>query len=209
MRKLMITAAVVASLAAVGACKKAGGDARSAADAANSAATSSNSVIAGAEDKTAQAVGAASASTLGATDGGFVTSAAISDMYEIQAAGIAAHRSKNPAVKKFAAQMAKDHAKTSGELKKALPASGVNASPPAELDERRKGLIDNLNKADPAAFDRTYMDQQVAAHDEAVTLFKGYADHGGNATLKPWAAATAPKIQMHLDMARQIQSSLK
>jgi putative membrane protein len=206
--KLLTAVAIVATLAAVSACKKAGDASKNAADATTSATTTSNAAVAGAEDKTAQAVGQTSAATV-ISDSGFVTAAAISDMYEVQAAKIAASRSKNPAVKKFAAEMIKAHTATTNELKKALPASGVNVTPPADLDERRKGLIENLNKAKPEDFDKTYVDQQVAAHDEAVTLFKGYADHGGNATLKPWAAATLPKIQGHLDMAKGMQGSMK
>lgn len=207
--KLMTAVAIVATLAAVSACKKAGDTTKTAADSANGAVTTSNAPVAAAEDKTAQAVGGASAATLGATDGGFVTAAAMSDMYEIQAAKIAQSRSKNPAVKKFAAEMIKAHTGTTNELKKALPASGVNVTPPADLDERRKGMLDNLNKAKPEDFDKTYVDQQVAAHDEAVTLFKSYSDRGSNATLKPWAAATLPKIQSHLDMAKGLQSGMK
>lgn len=210
MRKMMIAAALVSSLAAVSACKKAGGAASSAADTTNNAVTSSNSAVATTEDKTAQAVGAASASTIGSnTDGGFVTSAAISDMYELKAAKLVEQHSKNPAVKKFAAQMIKDHTKSSQALKSALPNSGVNTTPPTELDSRRSGMLDNLAKADAQNFDKTYMDQQVAAHDEAVTLFKGYSDHGGNATLKAFASKTVPVIQGHRDMARQIQATLK
>jgi putative membrane protein len=209
-RRLMTTVAIVAALASVSACKKAGDGAKSAGDKATDAVSTSNGVVAGAEDKTAQAVGQTSAATVGAmTDGGFVVSAAQSDMYEVQAAKIAEERSKNPAIKKFAAEMIKAHTGTTNELKKALPISGVNVSPPADLDDRRKGMLNNLSLAKAENFDKTYIDQQVAAHDEAETLFKGYADHGGNATLKPWAAATAPKVQGHLDMARQIQSTIK
>jgi putative membrane protein len=207
--KLMAAVAIVAALAAVSACKKAGDTSKSAADSATNATTTSNPAVTAAEDKTAQAVGQTSAATVGATDGGFVTSAAMSDMYEVQAATLAEGRTKNPAIKKFAAEMVKAHTMTTKELTKALPASGVNVTPPAGLDERHKGLIQNLDKAKPEDFDKTYIDQQVAAHDEAVTLFKSYADRGSNATLKPWAAATLPKIQGHLDMAKGLQKSMK
>ncbi|MFX8891312.1 DUF4142 domain-containing protein, partial [Acinetobacter baumannii] len=55
-------------------------------------------------------------------------------------------------------------------------------------------------------FDRTYMDQQVAAHGEAETLMKGFAEHGDNADLKAFAAKVAPAVQTHLDRARSLQS---
>jgi putative membrane protein len=142
------------------------------------------------------------------TTQGFVTAAATSDMYEIAAAKIALDRSSDPAVKKFAKRMIHDHSATTAAVKKIL-AGGVAATPPADLDERRKGLINDLKAARPADFDKTYIDQQVAAHAEALTLFKGFADHGDNAALKTFASDTAPKIQEHDDMAKAIQGGLK
>lgn len=173
-----------------------------AADQANSAATSSNNVVAGAEDATAAAIGSGAAAMDSRSAKGFVTAAAISDMYEVDAAKLAEQRSHDPAIKKFAAMMLKDHSATTKKLQSLLPGSGVNVAPPSDLDERRKGMLDNLRKASDADFDKRYMDQQVAAHTEALSLFKGYADHGDNAALKQFAAATAPKIREHLDNAK-------
>jgi putative membrane protein len=70
-------------------------------------------------------------------------------------------------------------------------------------------MINNLNAASPADFDKTYMDQQIAGHDEAQTLFKGFAAHGDNDQLKTFASSTAPKIQEHDAMAHQIKAGLK
>src|SRR5436309_3266555 len=63
-----------------------------------------------AQDATGAAVGTMSAATLGSHDtGAFVSNAAQSDMYEIQAAKIAETKSKNADVKAFAKMMEKDH----------------------------------------------------------------------------------------------------
>jgi putative membrane protein len=159
------------------------------------------------QDAAAGPVGLASASTLGSHDtGAFVTNAAISDMYEIQAGKLAQQKSQSAAVKKFAAQIVKDHTATSSQLKSAV-AKGVKAQIPTELDQRRKGMIDNLTASQGKDFDTRFAAQQTAAHQEAVTLFTGYAKNGDNAQLKTWAGQTAPKLQMHLDMAKQLTSS--
>jgi putative membrane protein len=200
--------AVAVSLLALGACNKGGKSPPAAADQANNAATTSSTPVAAAENATAGAVGNVSAATT-VTAGGFVTQAATSDMYEIQAAKLAEQKSTNPAVKKFAARMIKDHTASSDKLKALLAKGGINATLPTDLDERRKGMLDNLAKAKPADFDKMYVDQQVSAHDEAVTLLKGFVDHGDNADLKAFATSILPTVQEHQAMAKQLQASMK
>ena len=78
----------------------------------------SNEVSNTVQDATSAAVGTVSATTVGAnTTGGYVTGAANSDMYELAAAKMAAEKSQNADVKKFAAMLTTDHTKSSTELK--------------------------------------------------------------------------------------------
>jgi putative membrane protein len=90
-------------------------------------------------------------------------------------------------------------------MKPLITAAGQ--TPATSLDQRRQGLLDNLKTS--TNFDKDYIDQQVAAHDEALTLMKGYADNGDDAGLKGGAAKAVPKIQSHLDKAKAIQAKLK
>jgi putative membrane protein len=108
-------------------------------------------------------------------------------------------------VKKFAAEMIKAHTATSAGLKAALAKSGVDVTLPTQLDERHQGLVDNLKTTSAADFDKVYIDQQVAAHKEALDLMQTYGDHGGNVALKAAAVETAPKVKAHLDMAQKMQ----
>jgi putative membrane protein len=161
------------------------------------------------QDAAAGPVGLASAATLGSRDtGAFVTNAAMSDMFEIQASKLAEQKSQSSAVKTFAKQMIKDHTMTSSQLK-GMIGKGVKATIPTDLDQRRKGMIDNLTASQGKDFDTRYAAQQAAAHQEAVTLFTGYAKNGDNADLKAWAGKTAPKLQQHAGMAKQLASSVK
>ncbi len=200
-RTLYLTAACVAALS-LSACNK------PASTTAADAVTTANQPVNAAQDATGAAVGEASASTLGAHDtGAFVSNASQSDMYEMQAAKIAEARSKNTEVKAFAKMMIADHTAMMKAMAPLVTAAGN--TPAAELDQRRKGFVDNLNQATEANFDKAYIDQQVAAHEEALTLMKGYADKGDDAGLKGGAASAIPKIQMHLDKAKAIQAGLK
>ena len=160
-----------------------------------------------AQDAMAGPVGQVSAATVGAnTLQGYVMNAAMGDMYEIEAAKIAQQKSGNAEVKALAKMIQADHTAASNEMKPLVSAAGQ--TPPTALDQRRQGMIDNLNAAPADQFDKVYLTQQVAAHEEAVTLHRGYADNGDNAGLKGHAAKVLPKIQAHLDKAKALADKM-
>lgn len=133
-------------------------------------------------DAVGAAVGLAGAHTAGGRNTDmFVANAAISDRYEIEAAKLALDRSQDEATRTFARQMIDAHTATSHQLTSALRMNetGDVAEPPKQLDERRQGLIRHLREADDADFDGRYIDQQIAAHQEAAALLKTYAGSGG------------------------------
>jgi putative membrane protein len=211
-RNLILTTAAVAALSLTAACSKptnSGTDPNSASNqTANTGAMApAAATVDKAQDATAAAVGTVAAAM--PTDAqGFVTAMATSDMYEIQAAKIAQTRSTSPKVKAFAAKMIHDHSATTAELKAILAkGSATNVTPPTDLDQRRQGMIDNLKSADAGAFDKTYLDQQVAAHTEAESTLNNYGGKGDNDALKAFATKTAPKVQMHLDMAKGLDDA--
>ena len=162
------------------------------------------------QDAASAVVGPTSAVTLGRTTGGFVTNAAIGDMYEIEAGRLAATKAKNAGVKSFAAMLVKDHTAMSNELKSTLGTAnaGADITIPTAMDERRTGMIDNLKQAPADQFDKVFIAQQVAAHREAKELLQTYVDAGDNAPLKAHASKGLPKIQAHLTQAETIEKGL-
>jgi putative membrane protein len=159
------------------------------------------------QDATAATVGQVAAA-VPTTAQGFVDAAAMGDMYEIKAAQMAETRSKSKDIKAFAKMMIADHGKTTAGLKGFIAANPAYKAP-TDLDQRRTGLLDNLKSAQDKDFDHTYIDQQVAAHQEMLTLMKGFGEHGDNADLKTMATTTAPKVQEHLDKAKALQSGVE
>jgi len=200
MKTSMLFAAAAATALTLAACQRTDSQ-PSAADPGTS-----NEAVNSAQDATGAAVGAVSANTLGAisTDA-FVTNAAIGDMYEIEAGKIAQQKAKSADVKAFGKMMVTDHTAMSNELKPLATAAGQ--TPPTGMDERRKGMIDNLNAASAADFDNVYLSQQEAAHNEALDLMKGYSERGDDAGLKAAASKAVPKIQAHLDRVRQLKGA--
>jgi putative membrane protein len=164
---------------------------------------SNNEAVSATQDATAALVGTVSAEMTSTTKG-FATAAAVSDMYEVAAGKLAMQRAQSPAVKDFARQMVEAHTKTTEKLKGIIAGDKIDVAPPAHVDSRRQGMLDNLRGASAADFDHRYVVQQVAAHREADILFRGYAKDGDNAAIRSFAAETDPTIKMHLQMAQAL-----
>ena len=131
----------------------------------------------------------------------FVTEVSRSDLYEIESSKVALERG-DTGVKVFAQQMVDDHQKTSGELKELIDSGKVKASLATAMSEDQQEDLDELKKLQDAKFVEQYKDDQVDAHEDAVDLFKRYAEEGENADLKAWAAKTLPALEHHLQMAK-------
>lgn len=169
--------------------------------------TSSESLSA-VKDTTAGLVGQVSAQMTTTTQG-FVTAAATSDMYEVTAGKIALQRAQSPGVKEFAQQMVDAHTETTAKLKGIIAGNNIPVTPPAHVDNRRQGMLDDLRGAKAEDFDHRYIAQQIAAHKEADILMRGYAKDGDNAAIKDFAAATDKHVKMHLSLAQKLDASTK
>jgi putative membrane protein len=169
--------------------------------------TSSESMSA-VKDSTAGLVGQVSAEMTHTTKG-FVEAAATSDMYEVTAAKIAEQRAESPQVKEFAEKMVKAHTETTEKLKGIIADNNIAVTPPAHVDDRRQGMLDDLRGAKAQDFDHRYISQQIAAHKEADILMRGYAKDGDNQAIKDFANTTDKAVKMHLSMAENLEATTK
>ena len=152
---------------------------------------------------------------------------------EVASSRLAQQKSQNAQIKQFAEHMVRDHTKTTQELQQLIqqvPGSGAGAATPLPngresqgtaqsgqvtnaqggpqhegLDQQHTALLQQLQAASGAEFDRIYVRQQVAAHQQAVDLFGNYSRSGDNPLLKQWAAKTLPDLQEHLKLAQALQ----
>ena len=131
--------------------------------------------------------------------------AAIGDRYEVEAGMIARDRAQSAMVRDFANQMVTGHTETTRQLMAAVSAAGMPAPPQPQLTQRHLAMLAELRGVAAAQFDDRYMAQQVAAHQEALTLHRTFADRGDRPPLRDHAARTAPAVQMHLDMAQRMR----
>jgi putative membrane protein len=135
----------------------------------------------------------------------FATMAASSDMLEIRSSELALQKSQTAAVKEFAQMMINDHTTASKNLMAAAQQDGVTV--PADMLPKHASQVEALGSTAADAFDASYIDAQVAAHQEALALMTSYAESGDAAALKAHAQKTAPIIQMHYEHAQQLEKS--
>lgn len=200
-RNLILSSVALLALAACG-------EAEDATTKAESAATDvAADTTAAVENATAEATDLVTPAADTRTASGYATAAALGDMYEIESSRVAVEKAKSPEVKQYAQSMIDGHGKTTAELKAALTSAGLQVTLPAALDERRQKMVTELREKSPTEFDTAYLDQQTAAHREALDLHRTFADTGDNAPLKAFAAKTAPIVQQHIDMAKKLDKS--
>ena len=82
---------------------------------------------------------------------------------------------------------------------KAQPA--VTLAPALTPDQQAK--LDAL-KAAGADFDKTYAEQQVAAHEQALAALRDQAANGSAEPLKGFAGEVAPVVEHHLETAKTL-----
>ncbi len=130
----------------------------------------------------------------------FATKAASANELEIESSKLALKTSKNKDILAFAKQMVADHTKAGTAFKAAVgKASGVTAPAPG-LAAPDQAKLDDLKGKTGDDFDQAYVHLQKDAHKDAVNLFDSYAEHGGDAALKAFAADTLPTLKSHKDM---------
>lgn len=135
----------------------------------------------------------------------FVNAAAASDAFEIESSKLAADNSSSAAVKRFATQMIAAHTASTEKLKSVASSLGAPIAPDPTLDSAQQAKLDELKTKKAADFDKTYVADQVAAHEQALTKLNDYASVGDVAQLKQFAADLTPKVAAHLNMAKALK----
>jgi len=135
----------------------------------------------------------------------FADKAAKSDAFEIAAAKLARTDADSAEVKKFAATMIEAHTASTAKIKAAAAKAKPEIKPDPTLTSALQSKLDDLGKLKGADFDKAYVDGQISAHEDALSLMKDYADKGGTPSLKTAAGEIAPVVQEHLDMAKALK----
>ncbi len=137
----------------------------------------------------------------------FIQKASIGNQFEIVSSQLAVKRATMPEVKDFALMMIADHTKIGDALKQTLADRKLGLLPAKNLDTGHQKTLDGLKSASAASFDGLYILAQTDAHDNAVSLFKNYAQNGDNDDLKKFAADTLPKLEQHQEKIQSLNQT--
>ncbi|MFT0519088.1 DUF4142 domain-containing protein [Pseudomonas faucium] len=145
----------------------------------------------------------ASFHVMAASSNDFVDAATEAGIAEVVTGNLAMEKSQDAEIKTFAQQMVTDHTKANQKLGDIARALDISVPDDAALTDKVKKMI--LEWRDES-FDKSYVNNQVDAHEKAVELFTKEAASSDKAELKAFASDALPTLQHHLEQAKALQA---
>ena len=131
---------------------------------------------------------------------------------DIDAGKLAESKGSNAEVKAFGKQMVTDHSgvnKQAVALVTKLKVTPEDNATSKSLKSGGEDNLKNLQKLSGAAFDKAYVDHEVAYHEQVLdALDKTLIPSAQNAELKNLLVAVRPAFVAHLEHAKSLQASL-
>jgi putative membrane protein len=157
-------------------------------------------------------VAPASASAQTVTDPQIAAIVVTANQVDIDAGKLAASKATKPEVKKFGQQMVTDHTavnKQATALVTRLKVTPEENPTSRSLKAGGDKNISTLNGLTGAAFDKAYIDNEVAYHQAVIdAIDKTLIPSAQNAELKALLVKVRPAFVAHMEHAKMIQSSL-
>lgn len=129
------------------------------------------------------------------------------DIYEIEASRLAIQRSRDRQIRFFAQAMINHHTRSMNEL--ARLARSATRTSAADLSEPKSQMLDTLRSSSAAEFDANYVQGQIAAHEEALALYRAYLATGSDSRLRAFAGQGVPLVEQHLVTARSLRTTAR
>jgi putative membrane protein len=156
------------------------------------------------------AVNAAAAT--GPSDAQIADIVVTANQVDIDAGKLAQSRAQSKEVKEFAGTMVTDHSGVNKSAVALVTKLHVTPEPNDTSKSLQKGGDDNiaaLKKLSGAAFDKAYVDHEVAYHQAVLdALDKTLIPSAQNAELKALLVKVRPAFVAHLEHAKHLQASL-
>jgi len=156
------------------------------------------------------ALGSASAQNI--NDAQIASIVVTANQVDIDAGKIAAARSTNPEVKAFGQQMVEAHTgvnKQAGDLAAKLKVTPEDNATSKALKAGGDKNIAALKGLKGAAFDRAYVEHEIAYHQQVLdAVDKTLIPGAQNAELKALLVQVRPAFVAHLEHAKHLQASL-
>jgi putative membrane protein len=157
-------------------------------------------------------LGATAAQAAGPTDPQIAAIVVTANQVDIDAGKLALTKAKSPDVKSFAQLMITDHSgvnKSATELVSKLRVTPENNPTSQSLQKGGDNNLAALKKLSGSAFDRAYVDHEVAYHQAVLdAVDTTLIPSAQNAELKALLVKVRPAFVAHLDHAKHLQSEL-
>jgi putative membrane protein len=131
---------------------------------------------------------------------------------DIDAGKLAESKGSNAEVKAFGKQMVTDHSGVNKQAVALVTKLKVTPEDNATSKSLKSGGEENVNslkKLSGAAFDKAYVDHEVAYHEQVLdAIDKTLIPSAQNAELKALLVSVRPAFVAHLDHAKMLQASL-
>lgn len=147
------------------------------------------------------AAGIAHAASLSPADKQFMTTAAEANMTEAHEGQMAENQASRSDVKDFGKTLAQDHTEAYQHLTELAVKTGFSI--PKGINVARNHNIMQLVALKGERFDRTFIRDEIAAHQHALAVFKHEAAHGQDADIKAYASKMIPILEKHLHLAEE------
>ncbi|MBF8671905.1 DUF4142 domain-containing protein [Pseudomonas putida] len=148
-------------------------------------------------------LGLASVQAMAASSDDFVEAATEAGIAEVVTGKLALEKTQNAEIKTFAQQMVTDHTQANQKLGDIARKLDISVPDEAAVTDKVKKMILEWREE---SFDKSYVNNQVDAHEKAVELFKKEAASSDKAELKAFASETLPKLEQHLEHAKALQA---
>jgi putative membrane protein len=160
----------------------------------------------------AAVLSAAPAAAQGVTDAQIAAIVVTANQVDVDAGKLAESKGTHSEVKAFGAQMAADHAGVNKQATALVTKLGVKPEDNPTAQSLKAGGADNVKKLtglSGAAFDKAYIDNEVAYHQQVLdALDKTLIPGAQNAELKALLVKVRPAFVAHLNHAQAIQKVL-
>ncbi len=142
--------------------------------------------------------------TLATDTADYIRNAAMSDMFEVNAAKVALDKSQDFDVQRFARMALSDYGANGAALAATLGEDAFEMTLPESLDDPHAALVNQLDSTADAEFDVAYMQAQIMAQETALRFHASYARTGRDQALRTYAREVVPQIRLRLTVAEQI-----
>jgi putative membrane protein len=144
----------------------------------------------------------------GPTDRESVAIAQAANQGEIETSQPAVQRAQSPAVRQFAERMVADHTAANQRLL-ALGIAPQENEQSRRVTQSARQMGQALEQFPPHAYDRAYMDAQIALHQYTLTMLESYLiPSSRSGRLRTLLEEMRGTVAAHLEQARQIRGTL-